>query len=387
MLKILVPVLVLLLGLAAAARLIATGPRVETQPVASPAPLVRVVEATPQKLQLRVRTHGTIMPRTESDLVPEVSGPIVWVAPSFASGSFFEKGDPLLRIDPRDYEVALERARAHLARAQSEHRRAHKELERRRDLAAREAASAAQLDDAVNAERVTAASVRDTVAAAEQAERDLGRTEIRAPYRGRVREEGVDVGQFVNRGQAVAKLYAVDFAEVRLPIPDEELAYLDLPMLYRGENGDGAEGPQVLLSARFAGAQHTWRGRVVRTEGEIDPKSRMVHVVARIADPYLREGDRPPLSVGLFVEAEILGQEVTDVVVVPRRALRGKNTVWVVDAESRLRFRSVEVLRTARDQAVIGAGIDGADRVCISVLEAAVDGMRVRVAGDVETER
>jgi RND family efflux transporter MFP subunit len=389
--KLLLPFAMLLLGVLGALALMATRPELETRPPEVPPPLVRVVSVQPEARQLSVITHGTVAPRTESDLLPEVSGPVVWVSSALVSGGFFEAGEPLLRIDPRDYEVALEQRRASLARAQSEHKRARKELVRRRGLAEREVASASQLDDALNAERVAAAAVREARAALEQAERDLGRTEIKAPFAGRVREERVGVGQFVNRGAPIAKLYAVDYAEVRLPVPDDELAFLDLPLLYRGETADGG-GPEVLLRARFAGSEHTWRGRIVRTEGEIDAKSRMVHVVARVDDPYGRTQDpsRPPLAVGLFVEAEILGKQAENIVVLPRAAMRDRDQVLVLDEESRLRFRRVEVLRIARDQVVVRSGLAPGDQVCISPLETVVDGMSVRdasaVRGPGETE-
>jgi RND family efflux transporter MFP subunit len=382
-LKLLLPIGILGLGLLGMVVLLSTGPRAEQRPTDAPAPLVRVIDVALEDVQLEVATQGTVAPRTESDLVPEVSGPVVWVSPSLVSGGFFDEGEPLLRIDPRDYEVALERARANVARARSEHKRAKKELERSRGLAERNFASEAQLDNAENAERVTAAVLREARAALAQAERNLERTKISAPFTGRVREERVDVGQFVNRGAPIAKVYAVDYAEVRLPIADEELAYLDLPLFQR-DGVETQEGPEVRLHARFAGAERTWTGRVVRTEGEIDPRSRMVHVVARIQDPYGSDGARAraPLAVGLFVEAEILGNTVEGVAVLPRAALRGDDQVWIVDAESRLRFRTIEPLRSTRSEVVVRSGLSSGERVCVSPLETVVDGMRVRVVDE-----
>ncbi len=371
------PPLIVGSGLLLALVLLVTGPDVEPRVPVPPIPLVRVLEVQPGALQLRVETHGTVMPRTESDLIPEVSGPVVWVSGSLVSGGFFQADEVLLRIDPSDYETALEQARARVSRAQSEHRLAQRELERQRDLAAQNVASPAQLDIAVNLAAVAEAALRESRAARLRAERDLERTEIRAPYDGRVRSESIDVGQFASRGGAVAVLYAVDFAEVRLPVPDEELAYLDLPLVYRDDVP--GPGPEVILRARFAGKEHEWRGQVVRTEGELDPKSRMVHVVARVSDPYGRDSGRPPLSIGLFVEAEILGARLERAVVLPRSALRSGNQVLVVDSDSRLRYRPVEVVRRAGDEAVIGAGLEAGDRVCLSPLEAAVDGMAVRI--------
>jgi RND family efflux transporter MFP subunit len=376
------PVAIVLGGVVLAGLLILTGPRVQPSAPAATAPLVRALEITPRELQLNVHTHGTVVPRTESDLVPEVSGPVTWVSPALVSGGFFALGEALLRIDARDYQVALEQVSARLARAESEQRRAAKELTRQRGLAERRVASAAQLDDAENAARVAEAMLREARASLSRAERDLERTEIVAPYDGRVRSESVDVGQFISRGAPVAKLFAVDYAEIRLPVPDEELAFLDLPLLYR-EDAPGT-GPEVILRARFAGAEHEWRARVVRTEGELDPKSRMVNVVARLQDPYARNGERPPLSVGLFVAAEILGDSIASAVVLPRSALREGDQVFVIDAEGRLRSRDVDVLRIVGDEVVVRSGLDAGERVCISALQSAIDGMRVRIAPDGE---
>ena len=376
-LKLLLPIAIVIAGLLGALALVATRPDVETSAPEAMARLVRVVEVTPEKVQLRVTTHGAVAPRTESSLVPEVSGPILWVSPSFTSGGFFEEGDPLVRIDPRDYQVALELARANLARAESELERAAKESGRQQNLAERKIASAARLDAAVTEERVARAALRQARANLEKAERDLQRTEIRAPFKGRVRERTADVGQFVNRGTPMARLYATDFAEIRLPISDDELAFLDLPLWYRDDSAN-VDGTPVELRASFAGAEHTWEGRVVRTEGEIDPKTRMVHVIARVEDPYGRSGDRPPLAVGLFVEAQIMGHETEDVVTVPRAAMRGAEQLLVADTEDRLRFRRVEVIRAGRKQVVIRSGLEPGDRVIVSTVEAAVDGMKLR---------
>ena len=373
------PLAALGVGFAVFTLLMATRPALETRPPAALAPLVRVVAVEVQDVQLSVRTHGTVAPRTESELIPEVSGPVVWLSPALVSGGFFERGDALLRVDPRDYEAALEQARALLAQRRSELDRARKNLKRREGLAERRFASAAELDDAKNAERVATAMLRAARAELDRATRDLERTEIHAPYAGRVRDERVDVGQFLNRGTPIATIYAVDFAEVRLPVPDSELALLDLPSLYR-DRDEGESGPVVILRAHFAGAPREWRGHIVRTEGEIDARSRMVHVVARVEDPYARnaESDTAPLAVGLFVEAEILGRRAEGVTVLPVEALRGGSRVLVVDDAGSLRFRDVEVLREGRSEVVISSGLSAGERVCVSPLEAAVDGMAVR---------
>jgi RND family efflux transporter MFP subunit len=372
------------IALLAGALLYWTRPRLETEPPEVAPLAVQVVDAETRTVQLRVTTHGTVSPRTESDLIPQVSGVITWVSPSFVSGGFFEQGDVLLRIDPRDHEAALERARAARVRAQSEHERAVVEVRRMRGLRERNAASMAQLQDAESAERVAGAALREAEAALGQAERDLERTEIRAPYRGRVRSEQAGTGQFLTRGTPIARLYATDYVELRLPVPDSQLAYLDLPLWRDGSAAPVGRNSEVLLQAEFGGREHLWRGRVVRTEGEIDPRSRMVNVVARVEKPYQRDGDdsRPPLAVGLFVKAEILGRVVEQVVELPRSALRRGDRVMVVDGGARLRFRQVVVLRKDREKVLIESGLSPGERVVISPIENAIEGMLVRPVSD-----
>jgi len=383
MLKIVLPVAVVAVGALIAVAMIRSKDQPETRDLEVPVPVVRVQAVELTELRLSVRSQGTVSPRTESALVPEVSGRITWVAPSFASGGFFERDEVLFRVDAHDYRQAVVQARAVVTRAELrlEQERAEAEVARREwgDLGEGEATPLTLREPQVAEAN---ASVEAARAAFERAERDLARTDVRAPYAGRVRSKEVDVGQFVTRGAPVARVYAVDYAEVRLPLPNGELAFIDLPLDYRGESGR-EPGPRVTLSARFAGKTHAWEGRLVRTEGEIDPRSRMVHAVARVKDPYARgaDRDRPPLAAGLFVEAEIEGRLVRDVAVIPRAAVRGDDRVLVVSDDDRLHFRSIEILRRQRDRVVVASGLAEGERLCVSPLAVVTEGMRVRTAG------
>ncbi len=386
--KVVYPIVVIAIGILGATTLISSRTVVQTQAPEIPPPLVRALRVHTESLQLKVKAQGTVAPRTESVLVSQVAGQIVWVSPAFASGGFFEAGDLLVRLDRRDYELGLARARVQVAQAKVRLAREEEEAGVARQEWSRVGKGEATplvLREPQLAE--ARASLEAARAVWGQAQLSLERTEVRAPYAGRVRMKLADVGQFVNPGVGLARLYAVDYAEVRLPIPDAQLAFLDLSLDFRGSSG-GVEGPEVTWSADFAGGRHTWVGRIVRVEGEIDSRTRMVHLVGRVEDPYGRVGDvrRPPLAVGLFVEAEIFGRRVEDVVVLPRSVLRGGDEVLVVDVEDRLRFRRVGVVRADAEGVVIGSGLLEGERVCVSPLDAVVDGMRVRVVSEEGSE-
>ena len=372
-----------LLGLAGwgAVTMIRNRPVVETQPAQIAPPGVRVHVVTLEDVDLAVFSEGTVRPRTESQLVPEISGRVLSVAPSFAEGGFFEAGDVLVTIDPFDYEQAVISARAQLA--QSRLRLAEEEAEA--EVAEREWEQLGRGDPRELTLRTPhLEDARAAVAAAEanlvRAERDLERAEIQAPYAGRVRRKNVDVGQFVTVGAAIATIYAVDVAEIRLPLPDEELAYLNLPLAYRG--GANRQGPRVTVRTTFAGRTYAWNGRIVRTESEIDPVSRMVHVVAEVPNPY-RPGpgpDQPPLAVGMYVDAEIEGRRFERIASIPRAALRGREQVMVVDEDDRLRFRTIDVLRMTAASIYVREGLSSGDRVVVSTVDSPTDGMLVQVA-------
>jgi RND family efflux transporter MFP subunit len=385
--KVVLPCAVLALAALGGLGLIASAPQIESITPQKIFPAVRVMDGKASDIPLWVHSQGTVAPRTESDLIPEVSGPVVWVSPALASGGFFNQGEALFRIDPRDYEAAVARARADVARAEGEDEHARAELKRQQGLAKSNATSPSHLSNARRASRVAAAVLEVSRISLEQAQRDLQRTTISAPFEGRVREEHIDVGQFVSRGGPVAKLYSTDFVEIRLPIADRQLAFIDLPNFRSGAQTD--EGPEVILHTTFAGREHQWFGRIVRSEGEIDPRSRMVHVVARVENPYgaprarpedgeaVRTDERPPLAVGLFVQAEIAGPPARDAIAVPRSALRNDQQILVVDTDNRIQRRDVEVIRIDREDVLIRLSLAHGERICISPLQVVIEGMQV----------
>ena len=319
-------------------------------------------------VQLMVRTQGETQPRVEIDLVPEVGGKIVYVSPNFIEGGIFSRGETLVRIDPSDYQVAVVSAEANLANA--------------RQTLAREVAEGeiARLDiEDLGIDNPTALALRtpqrqQAEAAVKAAESELertriqlGRTSVRAPFDGRVSDKTSDVGQFVSPGSRLGRVFSTDAIEVRLPLTDADLAKLDLPIAYVAR--DRASAPRVVLSADIAGERRRWNARIVRTDGTYDRQTRALFAIAEVLDPYRAglEGDPAavPLAPGLFVDAEIEGRKLEDVVVLPRDALRPRDEVYVVDDKGKAEIRTASVIDTDADRAVLRPGVVNADEIVI----------------------
>ena len=381
MLQIVLPIAILVVGVGASRLIVAQKPEAVRKEPDRVLPMVRTETIALTDVQTVITSQGTVQPRTASQLVAEVGGRLLEVAPAFAEGGFFEKGDVLLQIDPIDYRDAVIQARAQVA--QAEVRVASEEAE-----AAIAIAEWKRLEGDVPAPPLTTRELQVAEAEAAldvarssllRAERDLARTEVRAPYAGIVRRKTVDVGQFVTPAQPLAEIYAIDRAQVRLPLPDDELAFVELPYAYRG--GGRSEGPRTRLIADFAGETFVWQGRIVRTEGEIDARSRLVDAVAEVPNPYRRRDDpnQPPLAVGMFVRAEIDGITLTDVARVPRSALREDGRLMIVQ-DGRLSFREVDIVRREADTLLVRGDLRDGEVLCVSTLTIATDGMEVRVA-------
>lgn len=380
MLKIVLPVLAVISGAVGAAVLVSLRRPVQSAPPPEPVRVVRTMTVAKEPVTFEVRAFGVVTPRSTTTLTAEVTGRIVEVDEAFVAGAAVEDGQVLLRVDPSTYEAAVAGARAELARNEAALARENAEA----DLAKKEwerfglgepselTLRGPQLAEA----RATVDWSRARLATAEI---DLARTVIRAPYEGRIREKRVEQGQYIGPGTALAVVYATDYAEVRLAIPPDEAGYLDLPLA--GETLSSKDAPRVVLLSSFGGREIRWTGWITRTEGEVDERTRSLYAVARIRNPYEvpGEGGAPPLLAGLFVEAIISGTRVDSAARLPRSALED-GALWIVDAEEHLRRRAVTVLRIDREEVLVGEGVAAGDRVCVSHLDLAVDGMKVRVA-------
>jgi RND family efflux transporter MFP subunit len=356
-------------------------PRPQALPEVAP-PRVEVVTVQPARRVLSVETQGTVQPLREINLVSQVAGRVVDTDDAFAVGGFFAADQLLLQVEEADYRFAIARAESQVAAARQrlaeERGRALQARREWRDLGSEQAN-----DLFLRKPQVTAAeaALRAAEADREAARLDLERTRIAVPFNGRVSEKYVDIGQYVTPGTPVARVYATDVAQVRLPLTDSQVALLHLPLSYDNNAPGAGDGAAVLLRARFANQSWEWQGRIVRTDASIDVDSRVVYAVAEVERPFAREegSERPPLAPGLFVSATIRGREMDDVVELPRDALRPDDTVMVVDAEQRVQPRQVEVLQSSSHRMWV-RGLERGERVVVSAPSLAIAGMEVTVA-------
>ena len=342
--------------------------------------LVDTIEAEERHVNFTIRSQGSVQPRTETTLVAEVTGKISSVSPDFIAGGFFEAGEVLLQIDRSDYETAVKRAEANMAsqraRLADEQARSEQALRDWRNLGRTGEPSDLVLRKPQVQEAV--AGVQAAQADVDKARRDLERTGISLPYDGLVRRKLVDIGQFVAPGTQLGTTFAIDTVEVRLPLSSDDAAYLDLPS---ATHGPDQPFPNVTLSVEQAGERRTWEARIVRTEGVVDEASRVIYAVAEVVDPYgvLGQSRQDELKVGTFVSAEIEGRSAGKVVVLPRLALRGDDTVLIANEARELEVRTVTVVRAEPHQVYISSGVDGGEQVVTTTLEAPIPGMKLAI--------
>lgn len=333
-------------------------------------PYVKTMMLLPQTVNASIASQGVISPESALTLLSELNSKVDWISPSMETGSSFSKGDTLLILDKRDYELALITAESNVLNAEVNLEREKAES----DLASKEwkrVGAGAGSDLALRKPQL--AQAKATLAAAqatlERAQRNLKRTVFIAPFDGRVRTKNVDPGATIFPGTALGNIYATESFEVRLPIADQ-----DVP--FTGLNFNGRQIPEdKQLDVKFSLGNSNLKGKVVRAEAEVDPMTRMLSIVARIDNtPSISSSN--PIAVGQFVQATIYGIEIPEIVVLPRTAVRDEG-VWVVDTSMILYNRPVDVLRYENEFALIGEGIEPGDRLLTSRLSSLVNGLKV----------
>ncbi len=369
-LVILVPILVILAGVAGFAIMQATKPKPEVTKRANPTLAVMATQAISDTVTLDVTVQGQTRPRTEIDLVPQVGGKVIYVSPQFVSGGAFKKGDVFLRLEEADYNVAVIRAEASVARAQQVIVREKAESEiARQDWAELGEGDPSDLTLRKPQMAEADANLLSAMADLNNAKLQLSRTRIVAPFNGRIRETFVDIGQFTGPGTRLAKIFSTDIIEVPLSLTDADLTRMNVPIAYTAPSREAA--PDVILSTVIAGKRRVWSGKIMRTDASYNPQTRAISAIAEVVDPYGKGAstDGVPMAPGLFVDAEITGLTLKASIVIPRDALRPEDKVYVVDDKGKATSRDVIVLDTNAQRAVLQSGVEPGELVITSPLE------------------
>lgn len=378
--RVALPISIVLLGLVLMFALFArrTEPKKEiTEDIGA---LVTIFPVHRQDWQVTVSGTGTVQSSQEINIVPQVSGEVRYVSPAMVAGGFFKKDEVLLTLDDTDYKLALEQAKAseakaelNLATMESWARVARDEWERIKQADEDSPNPLVVYEPQLKNARAELASAKSAI---RQAELNLARTEIKAPFNCRVRSENIDLGQYVRAGTSIAVIAGTDSAEIIVPLPFEELQWLSIPT-----SGSQQKGSFASIQMDINGEIHTWQGRIARSTGEADPKSRMAKIVIEVQDPYGLMGSistRKALMSGSFVDVSLKGSRLHDVFMVPRTALRDNSTVWIMDDDSLLRIQTVQAVRYERENVLVKDGLHDGDKIVLTTLSGAADGMKLR---------
>jgi RND family efflux transporter MFP subunit len=353
------------------------------------APLVKVERLDRRDIQMTIRGYGTVTPRLQVEIVPQVSGKVVWVNPQFKAGGFIRRGEMILKIDPRDYELSLRQANAAVAEAQvmldlekaeakiskEEWQQLHPGQEPDSPLVFREP----QI-------RQAQARLESAEAGLATANLNLERTRPSLPVDAVIMNERIALGQYVMIGQSIGAAYGIESMEIEVPLQDKELAWFAVPD--NTASVDTSESPQkgavARVSANFAGEEKCWSGYVVRTTGQVDITSRLISVVVEVFEPFKDSGSTPPLLPGMFVEVAIEGNTLKNAIAVPRDAMHNNNEVWVAK-NGQLDVQLLDIVRADRDFAYADSGLDDGDMIIVSSLDTVIQEMKVRIQTESET--
>lgn len=389
------PVAVLAAGIGALIVLVETKPKAKKKQTTERGVLVEVTEVHPQSQRIEVTARGTVVPARQVILSAEVGGRVIWMDDSLTPGGRFAAGDPVLRVDARDYRLAVEQQHANVNRAmtelaieQSRKQVAEKEWQRFGKEGSVADSPLARREPQLKTAEVAVKSAKSGL---EKAKLAVSRTVVKAPFNGLIRQRQVEMGQVIAPGYAVATLVGTDAYWVEVSVPVGNLDWFHIP----GVNGE--EGSEVEVRQRAGDHVQTWQGRVVRLLGEVDPAGRMARVLVEIADPLNLEsapegeeagagGAKLPLLLGSYVEVAIAARQVNGVFVVPRKALHQDRTIYVMSEDGKLDIREVEVLWRRPDDVLVTSGLEDGDRLVVSPIPAPVDGMTLRTDPKPATE-
>ncbi|MBQ4847728.1 efflux RND transporter periplasmic adaptor subunit [Pseudoalteromonas sp. MMG005] len=382
--RILLPVAVLVISVAAIMLIVNNPPknsRSKSKPQAQM--LVEIEQLQSSEFTLNIASYGVVKPRTQSMLVAQVSGEVSYINDRFRDGGFFEKGDVLLRIDDRDYQAEVKISQATLLSAEQAllEEQARSEQAKEDWLRLGNGSQASELVLRKPQLAAQHANVLSAQAKLEKAQLALERTSVVAPFSGRVLSKKVDLGQVVSSNGQIAEIYAIDYVEIRLPINNRDLAFINLPERSREGTHNGLE-TQVTLTSDLVGTQQ-WHGQIIRTEGAISEQSQQLYVVAQIDDPYSVDKMAGfSIKIGQYVNAQITGKTLSNVIIIPNNAIYQGSYVYVLNNDNLLMRKDVQLAWQNKDIAIVKSGLDAGMRLVTTPLGQVSSGTKVVVIND-----
>ncbi len=378
--RTLLPILVLLAGAAIATLIFTQKPAAKKKPEKRRPLAVEVMSITPQNHQVTLQAQGVVEARTVTTLSPRVSGEIIKVSPHFRPGGFFDQGHVLLHLDDVDYQLALKTAEADVAEAKFKLIEAQAQAAQAKD-------NWQQLSPGVEASDLVLrkpqlaraqASVQAAEARALKARLDLQRTQIKAPYRGRILEQFVDIGQHVQAGENLAQIFATNAVEIRLPLSEKQRAMLNLPFAFQGQAIEQKDYPAATVTAEINGQHYQWPGTIVRREASLDSSTRQSVIVVEVKHPYrANQQQRPPLDIGQYVKVTLNGRLLEQVFKIPRSAMQGDNMVMTVK-DNRLQRKNVNPVWEEQDAVYIHTEFSADERLSVNYISYAADNVKVK---------
>ncbi len=357
-----------------------TGPETLPEENIGSARIVQTIPLVPQTRSVAVSASGSVVPSKKVVIKPQVTGQVIWQSESITIGGHVKAGDELIRIDPKDYELALAEVRSDLEQARFE-----REVESGRQVIAEREWSELQAD--LDMEEVNKSLVlrephlRRAEALMEKATNDikvaelqLSRTVITAPFNAMVVAESVEVGQLLSPGSEICELVGTDEFWIQVTIPFSDLKWVQFP-----EGGRSGAQAQVILDTGD-GEAVIWRGRVIRLLSDLDPLGRMARLIVSVTDPLdlrRRSGSKLPLLLGSYVEVKIDAGNLEDTLTIPRSALREGNRIWVVGDDHLLKILPATVLWRETETVLISNNLEKGDQLIVSDLRVALPGMEV----------
>ena len=340
-----------------------------------PPPDVIIEILTPKDFQVQISSNGTTTPLTQTVLTAEVGGEVIYRSKKFAEGASVIEGEILAKIDDTDLQLQYKNALLQLANA---------EVQYSLQLAEAEVAKEAwdKIGDGVASDltlkkpqlKQAQALLEVAKAQVSSAAKKLNKTEIIAPYAGRIQNVNIDLGTTIIPGQPVGAMYTSSEIEITLAVKDNDLQFLSIPM--DGRKLNPSEQASVVIESFYKGKTQSWKGKLERVDGVIDPVTRMINLIAVFKNDFI-ETDKPNLPIGLFVEAKIDGITLKNIFEIPINSISKDNEVYIVDKDNQLELRKLTVLKKYSEFVIIKDGLRAGERIVTSKLSTASNGIKV----------